>query len=128
MIGLVVRRGRRRAGRDRGSVTAETAVVLPGLVLVLVASLWGVRAAAAQIACIDAARAGARAASRGEPLDAVRAEAARIGPAGARIDVRRDIQFVHVTVVTQVRPAGGILGGAAALPVRGEAAAIREDT
>lgn len=112
---------------DSGSVTAETAVVLPGLLLVLVASLWGVQAAAAQVACVDAARAGARAAARGEPLDAVRAAASSTGPTGARIEVRRGDSFVHVTVVAEVHAAGGIFGGLPALSVTGRAAALRED-
>lgn len=118
-----------RSGKcvDRGSVTAETAVVLPGLLLVLVVSLWGVRAAAAQVACVDAARAGARAAARGEPLDAVRAAASSTGPTGARVEVRRDGSFVRVTVVAEVRAAGGVFGGVPALAVDGRATALRED-
>lgn len=111
---------------DRGSATAETAVVLPGLILVLVAALWGVRATASHVACVDAARAGARAAARGEPPAAVRAAASMAGPAGAHVEVRQDARFVRVTVVAEVRAAGGLLGGLPALSVGGTAAALRE--
>jgi hypothetical protein len=65
-----VREGRarpaRRPVRDRqsGMVTAETAVTLPVLVLFGMALVWALMATAAQIQCVDAARAGARAAAR----------------------------------------------------------------
>ena len=44
--------------RDRGSVTAELAVGLPAVVLLLVALLTVASAAIAQTRCTDAARAG----------------------------------------------------------------------
>ena len=43
-------------GRAQGMVTAETASVLPVLVVVLVAAVWVVAAASAQLRCTDAAR------------------------------------------------------------------------
>ncbi|NDZ77329.1 hypothetical protein G3I19_02080 [Streptomyces sp. SID10853] len=49
---------------DRGSVSAEAAVVIPALVLFTMTLVWALTAAAAQIQCVDAARAGARAARR----------------------------------------------------------------
>ena len=57
----------RRRGGDAGTVTAETAVVLPVLLLVTFAAMTGIRAAATELACQDAARAAARAAARDEP-------------------------------------------------------------
>jgi len=53
-------------GRDRGGVTAELALVLPGVVLLLVALLTAAGAAVTQVRVADAARAGARAAALGE--------------------------------------------------------------
>lgn len=118
-----------RAGAQRGSVTAEAALAIPGLLLVLVASLWGMRAAAAQVACVDAARVGARAAARGEPLDAVRAAAiSALEPAvDARVEARKSARFVHVTVTAEVPAGGGVLSEVPALPVAGRATALRED-
>ncbi|MEW5632860.1 TadE family type IV pilus minor pilin, partial [Streptomyces hydrogenans] len=52
----------RRSERDQGFVTVEAAVVLPVLALFAMALLWALAASAAQIRCVDAARAGARAA------------------------------------------------------------------
>ena len=57
---------RRDADREAGMVTAETAVVLPVLLLVLVCAVAAVTVVGAQLRCVDAAREGARAAARGE--------------------------------------------------------------
>ncbi|MFC4908956.1 TadE family type IV pilus minor pilin [Actinomadura gamaensis] len=84
--------------------TAEIAVALPALVLVTVLALWAVAAASTQMSCVDAARAGARAAARGEDLDAVRAQVGRSAPRGAAITVQRDTDSVRVTVSAAVRP------------------------
>ncbi|GII86811.1 hypothetical protein Ssi03_48010 [Sphaerisporangium siamense] len=90
--------------RDKGSVTAETAVALPALVLVLGAALWGIAVITAQMECVDAARTGARAAARGEPLDGVREAAARAGPRGASVSVERHSRISRVTVSAAIHP------------------------
>src|SRR5690349_3370094 len=93
-----------RSTRDqRGSVTVEIAVAFPALVAVLAVAVWGVSAAAVQVACVDAARAGARAAARGEALPAVRSAVRRAAPHGARIDIVRDPSVTRVTVRAVVR-------------------------
>ncbi|MFE6689679.1 TadE family type IV pilus minor pilin [Streptomyces sp. NPDC057743] len=109
--------------RDAGFVTAEAAVVLPVLVVVAVALIWGLLAACARIACVDAARAGARAAARQEPSAQVLAAAKAAAPRGARIAVAREGDLVRVRV-----EAG--LPGVGRLPVRvgGEAVALAEET
>ncbi|MER6123876.1 TadE family type IV pilus minor pilin [Streptomyces sp. NPDC001795] len=118
------RRGRRRGqGRDRGFVTAETAVVLPALVLFAMALLWALLAASAQIQCVDAARAGARAAARQEPSRVVREMARQAAPDGARVTVTRQGDLVHVLVVA--RPPGP---DELPLELRHEAVALAEDT
>lgn len=111
---------------ERGTVTAETAVLLPALVILLVVWTWGIRAAAAQVACVDAARVGARAAARGEAVGAVRAVTESAAPASARVEVRQDVRFVHVTVVAEVRAGGGLAGDVMAVTVGGDATALRE--
>src|SRR6185312_9256918 len=73
--------------RDDGYVTAETAVVLPALVVLLGAALWAIAVAGAQVRCVDAARDGARAAARGEPDSAVVAVAKLAGPPGCDVEV-----------------------------------------
>lgn len=104
-------------------MTAETAVVLPALVLFATALVWGLLAASAQIQCVDAARAGARAAARQEPPGVVRRVARRAAPDGARVRVSREGDLVHVVVVA--RPPGA---HALPLELRHEAVALAEDT
>ncbi|MFC5723529.1 TadE family type IV pilus minor pilin [Streptomyces gamaensis] len=108
---------------DRGYVTAEAALVLPALVLFGMALLWGLMAASAQIRCVDAARAGARAAARQDPPPAAVAAAGAAAPPGARIAVTREGDLVRVRV--EARTAGP---GPLALRVRGEAVALAEET
>lgn len=102
-------RGRRS---EAGSVTAEMAVGLPALALVLGGALWAVAAVAVQLECVDAARAGARAAARGEPLHVVRQVTGRAAPAGAVVTVTRDADLSRVTVTATMRPGGaGLIPG-----------------
>jgi hypothetical protein len=81
--------------------------MLPGLVAVMMLFLWGLAAMAIKIACVDAVRAGVRAAARGEPLPEVRAAVARAVPAGAKVSVRRDADTTSIRVVATVRLPGG---------------------
>ncbi|MFE5208387.1 TadE family type IV pilus minor pilin [Streptomyces sp. NPDC056600] len=115
--------GRPTRDRQSGMVTAETAVTLPLLVLFGVALVWALMATAAQIQCVDAARAGARAAARQDPEDAVLAVARRAAPEGASVTVGRSDGLVRVRVVAR-------LPGAGALPfeVRHEAVTPAEET
>ncbi|MCM1939929.1 pilus assembly protein [Streptomyces sp. G3] len=91
--------GERRSGRDGGFVTAETAVVLPVLVVFAMALVWGLLVVAAQIQCVDAARTGARAAARQDPADAVVKVAREAAPRGARVTISREAGLVRVVVV-----------------------------
>ncbi|GAA4589726.1 hypothetical protein GCM10023194_44710 [Planotetraspora phitsanulokensis] len=104
--------GAGRTRRERGSVTAETAVALPALVVVLAASLWAVAVVGAQLQCVDAARAGARAAARGESAGAVREAVARSAPANARVDVTSDAEVARVQVAVRVQPRWGLVSPA----------------
>jgi hypothetical protein len=109
---------------ERGSATVEIAVALPALVLIVAIALWGVSVAAAHVACVDAARAGARAAARGEPPPAVRAAVLRGAPSGARVTTRRDGEFTRVDVTVELRPPA--LSGLPAIVVREHAVAATE--
>lgn len=89
-------------------VTAETAVVLPVLLLVLVAAVAAVTVVGAQLRCVDAAREGARAAARGEPVALVVALAERAAPEGAVTAVSSDGEQVRVTVSARIAPLGPV--------------------
>ena len=66
--------------------------------MVLVLCLAGVSAVSMQVRCVDAAREAARLAARGDDRSALDV-ARRIAPAAARIQVRRDGDFLVATVV-----------------------------
>lgn len=87
-------------------MTAETAVVLPALALLLVLAMWGVALVGQQLRCIDAARVAARALARGEPEPLARAAAAEAAPPGARLSVSRHDGLVVVEVDLTARLPG----------------------
>lgn len=101
----------------RGSVTAETAVVLPVLVLMLVFGLWVASAAVATLRCGDTAREGARALARGESATTVRAAVLADAPEGARMEVTRSGRLLRVRVSAVVQPWAGLGLVLPALPV-----------
>ncbi len=112
-----------RTTSDRGMVTAETAAVIPTLVLLVAMLLWGLMAACAQIQCVDAARAGARAAARSEAEGSTLAAVRAIAPQGARVAFEREGDLVRVRVAAAA-PAMGPLN----MTLRGEAVALAEET
>ncbi len=122
------RRARRLCPRARGSVTAETVVLLPVLLIVLAAAIGVLACVAAQLRCVDAARAAARVAARGDAPAVVRTAGERLAPPGAAVTLRTAGDTVEVVVTAQVRPFGRALGGLAAVSVSGRAVAPVEGT
>ncbi|MFI1649189.1 TadE family type IV pilus minor pilin [Streptomyces avidinii] len=112
-----------RGKSDRGYVTAEAALVIPALVLFAALLVWALMAAAAQIRCVDAARAGARAAARSEPVEVAEAAARAAAPEGARVELARVGDVWRIRVVAPAPGPGG-------LPVRlgAQAVALAEDS
>ncbi|MEO5834933.1 MAG: TadE family type IV pilus minor pilin [Nakamurella sp.] len=101
------RRARVFRGDDRGSVTVETAMMIPVLVLVLGACLAGIACVALQVRCIDAAREAARLAGRGD-LGGARAVAAQLA-GDAEVDI--SVGASQVRVMVSAQPWGGLLPG-----------------
>ncbi|WP_230421545.1 TadE family type IV pilus minor pilin [Actinomadura soli] len=99
-------------------------MALPTLVLITAIALWGLTAASVQLACTDAARTGARAAARGESLNAVRELVAKAVPEGATVKVSRDEATVQVDVSVPVKPPAA--AGLPALTVHAHATAATE--
>ncbi|MDX2024802.1 TadE family type IV pilus minor pilin [Microcella sp.] len=99
------------AGGDRGSVTAELAVGLPAVVVVLAACLGALGLAADQVRAHDAAADAARLLGRGESTAAAERHVQIIVP-GARLVVR----FVDDLVCTTVSVERPVL----AVPLRVE--------
>jgi len=105
-------RSRRRPGtalrQEDGAITAETAVTIPSLLVLLMIFVWIILVVTAQLRVVDAARAGARAAARGESFDQSAAVAEQAAPAGAEASVSRTGDEVRVSVRVDVRPPAGI--------------------
>lgn len=121
------RRAHRGSTKARGSVTAETAVLLPVLLIVLAAAIGVLACVAAQLRCVDAARAAARVAARGDTPALVRTAGERLAPAGATVTLRSTGEgAVEVVVTARVRPFGGALDALPAVTVSGRAVAAVE--
>ncbi|KMS67703.1 membrane protein [Streptomyces viridochromogenes] len=103
-------------------MTAESAVVLPVLVIFAMALVWGLLVVAAQIQCVDAARTGARAAARQDPADAVIKVTREVAPRGATVTVGRNGDEVRVVVVAKPPVLRGL-----PVEVREEAVAMAEE-
>lgn len=103
-------------------VTAELAVGLPALLMVLLTALTAVAATGEQLRCFDAAAGAARLAARGQAA-AVTAFVRVDGPPGATSAVRYGDQLVTVSVTARLRlPVAGAtfpltVTGAATEPV-----------
>ena len=107
----------RSADGERGSVTAEFAVALPAIAVVLAACLGSVQLAAQQVRLTDAAADAARALGRGESAAEAAAIADRVS-GGAALQVSHDEPFVCVTL-----SASGV-GVLAAVRLQAESCAV----
>jgi Flp pilus assembly protein TadG len=105
---VTVPRRRRPLRDERGMVTAETAVVLPVLLLVLAGAVAAVTVVGAQLRCVDAAREGARAAARGETFAVVERVTAQTAPPGAVTGVVDAGDEVRVVVSAEIAPLGPV--------------------
>ncbi len=90
-------RERRPGVREAGMVTAELAVGLPAIVLVLALAVGVVQLGLAQIRCQDAAGVAARAAARGDSPARIEQLALTAAPAGAQLGITGD-RLITVTV------------------------------
>ena len=113
--------------RERGSVTAEAAVVLPALLAVTVICVWAVVSVSVHLQCLDAARVGARAVARDEAMETVLAVVEEVGPPSARVRVvHLDSGLVAVEVTATVALPGPWPGRDPVLRVGGRAVAAQE--
>ncbi|MGO4583659.1 TadE family type IV pilus minor pilin [Arthrobacter sp. 2RAF6] len=121
------RRDRRRDAfpeRDHGAVTAEFAVALPAVLLLLALLLAGSAAGITQLRLEEAARAGARALARGDGHAAVDGIVRRLAGDAASAVVSEDGEWINVTVSARVvGPLGSLIPWSlsATASARGEA-------
>jgi Flp pilus assembly protein TadG len=113
-------RSKQRA--DAGMVTAEIAVAMPVLMVLLGAALTGLVAIGGKLGCVDAAREAARALARGDSVNSARSLVREAGPRGATLTATVDKTQVRATVRSRIAPAGLLPG----LTVSAEAVASPE--
>ncbi|TKV26508.1 pilus assembly protein TadE [Arthrobacter sp. NamB2] len=89
-------------GRQRGSVTAEVAVVLPALVVLLALLLGTAHVGTVQLRIEEAARAGAREAMRGESDQSVQQTVRRLAGKDATTTVGGGTEWTTVEVRAKV--------------------------
>ena len=99
-------------------MTAETAVVLPVMVMLLALLLAVLAQALDSIKVTDAARNAVRLAARGEAAELVQEQALREAPEGSTVEIRQVGEHVQVTITAP----GRRLLGPIALPVAGSTA------
>jgi secretion/DNA translocation related TadE-like protein len=116
-------RGRGPARADAGVVTAEFAIALPSVLLVLATLLAAATVALNHLRCIDAARSAARAAARNDPAADVVAIARAVGPPEAQVVSASQGARVVVTVSA---PVSLRLPGSPTVWVSSTAVAVRE--
>ncbi|MDP9888794.1 TadE family type IV pilus minor pilin [Pseudarthrobacter enclensis] len=97
------------ADADRGTVTAEFAVVLPAVLALLAMLLAGAAAGITQLRIEEGARAGARALARGDGPAAVERTVRTLAGGSAAASVAADGEWFNITVTDRV---AGPLGSA----------------
>ena len=108
----------------RGSVTAELAVVLPAITVLLALLLLAVSVGLLQLKLEEGARAGARALARGDATEQVYDIVARISGEAASVTISGSDGFITVTVQGQV---DGVLSGLISWPQLAQASAKIEN-
>ena len=118
----------RKSPAEEGMITAEFAVALPAVTVVLALCLGAASTGVAQLKVEESARTAARAAARGDSEAQIRSAVSRIDPAqSVQISVSPDstvdageghARQVHVRVS---RPAPGVIGSATGWVLRADA-------
>ncbi len=119
---LQVSSGRRHdsSRADRGSVTAEAAVVLPVIAAFVLSLVWMVAIGLAQVQVVDAARDAARSLARGDSETTAIAAARATAPRGADVTVSYDGSRVSVVVSASETGPGWLLAPLPTVTVRSE--------
>ncbi|WP_237715791.1 TadE family type IV pilus minor pilin [Arthrobacter sp. M2012083] len=112
-----------RKEAERGAVTAEFAVALPAVVLLLALLLAGGAAGITQLRLEEAARAGARASARGETSGSVEGVVKRLAGDGVSAMLTDDGEWLTVTASS---PVGGALGSLVPWTLKASASARAE--
>lgn len=109
----------RWADRERGSATAELAVALPAVMLVLALCLGAVHVVGRQVRLTDAAADAARALGRGESSSTAHRIADRVAGGGTRLTSSEEAPLICAVLTAE--GGAGLLG---AIPLRAESCAV----
>lgn len=107
-------------------VTAETAMVLPALMVITAGLLFVIGAVGTELRCVDASREAARQLARGEDPATVTRTVLAGAPTGARLAVGRSAGSVTATVSARAPVFGPLAGHLRALVVSASASALDE--
>lgn len=107
-------------------VTAETAMVLPVLVGLLLVLVWTVSLGIAQVRLVDASREAARMTTRGDSASAAVRMAKRIAPDGTRIDIDEADGMTRVRTELTVQPDLPLVGELASVDLSAESSSASE--
>ncbi|WP_394940029.1 TadE family type IV pilus minor pilin [Psychromicrobium sp. YIM B11713] len=100
----------RSASAERGSITAELAVLMPAVTLLFAMIVFGAQLGLLQLRLDDAARAGARQAARGEDSAAVSTAVRTIAGERTMVAISESGGFTTVTVSSPVQgPFSGLI-------------------
>jgi len=105
--------------------TVELAVAMPSVLVVLGLGLTALTAGTDQVRCVDAARATARLAARGETVPQAVTAGRRLAPAGSELVVTTGA--TEVTVVVTAPPVAGLRWVGVSFRPSADAVAARED-
>ncbi|GAA1536225.1 TadE family protein [Brevibacterium picturae] len=92
----------RKQHRDAGTATAEFAVVMPAIVLLIIVLTGAAAVGFSQLRAFDAARSAAREIARGEPQAAVVTEAKKHAGHASDVRVRSEGGYSTVTVTIEL--------------------------
>lgn len=116
-----------RAVTERGTVTAEAAIVLPIVAAFALTLVWMITVGIAKVETVDAARDAARAIARGDDPDQAMAIGARTAPPNAHIDIGdAETGTVTVTVSAKAEPPGWLLVPLPAVSIESQATTLVE--
>lgn len=121
------RRGRQIAS-ERGMVTAETAMVLPALVMITFGLLFVIGAVGAQLRCVDLSREAVRELARGDSQAVVSGAVLAEGPPDAQLSVTRSGGTVTATVTARAPAFGPLADRLGPLVVSASSSALDEAT
>lgn len=93
---------RQKQHRDAGTATAEFAVVMPAIVLLIIVLTGAAAVGFSQLRAFDAARSAAREIARGEPQAAVVTEAKKHAGHASEVLVRSEGGYSTVTVTIEL--------------------------